>query len=145
VRSAAPGQPEVTTRNFLREQGTLFDVTSAAVDFGHLKTNQANSRRYVRLNQMYAGIPMFGAQVMIQLNSVDDTEWRFLDVAYDGSRGSPNGSFLRPFTSFAEAISKTPAGGTIGLLATQTIPAVGTYDKPITIRAAPGVEAILGN
>jgi hypothetical protein len=58
--------------------------------------------------------------------------------------GTSDGSFSRPYTNFAEAVSKTPAGGTLWLLRTQTIPAVGTYNKRITIKAAPGVNAILG-
>jgi hypothetical protein len=70
--------------------------------------------------------------------------WRFLNVDYGGERGSSNGTFLRPYTTFAQAVANTPEGGTIWLLQTQTIPAVGTYSKRITVKVAPGVEAILG-
>jgi hypothetical protein len=70
---------------------------------------------------------------------------RFLDASYNGWNGSSNGSFSRPYTNFAEAMSKTPVGGTLWLLRTQTIPAVGIYNKRITIKAAPGVAAILGD
>jgi hypothetical protein len=69
---------------------------------------------------------------------------RFLDKSYNGGNGPSDGSFYRPYTSFAEAVSKTPSGGTIWLLRTQTIPAAGTYNKRITIKAAPGVNATLG-
>lgn len=72
------------------------------------------------------------------------SDWRFVDTIYGGARGSSNGTFLRPYTSFAEAVSNTPEGGTIWLLRTETIPAVGTWGKRITVKAAPGVEAILG-
>jgi hypothetical protein len=72
------------------------------------------------------------------------SDWRFLDTTYTGGYGSPNGSFYRPYTSFAEAVANTPEGGTIWLLRTQAIPAVGTYGKQITVKAAPGVDAILG-
>ncbi len=70
--------------------------------------------------------------------------WRFLDTSYNGRNGSPNGSFHRPYKTFAQAMANTPAGGTIWLIRTQTIPAVGTYDKRITVRAAPGVTGTLG-
>ncbi len=70
---------------------------------------------------------------------------RFLDASYYGENGPSDGSFSRPYTSFAEAVSKTPAGGTLWLLRTQTIPAVGTYNKRITIKAAPGVAAALSD
>jgi len=69
---------------------------------------------------------------------------RFLDTSYNGVNGESNGTFRTPYTSFAEAVRETPAGGTLWLLRTQTIPAVGTYGKRITIKAAPGVKAILG-
>jgi len=68
-------------------------------------------------------------------------DWRFLDSSYTG--GSSNGSFHRPYTTFAQAVANTPAGGTIWLLKSQTIPAVGTYDKQIKVKAAPGVIATL--
>jgi Astacin (Peptidase family M12A) len=72
------------------------------------------------------------------------SDWRFLNVAYDGERGSSNGTFLRPYTNFASGMIGTPEGGTLWLLRTQTIPAVGTYGRRITVRVAPGVEAMLG-
>jgi hypothetical protein len=72
-------------------------------------------------------------------------DWRFLDTSYNGSNGSPNGSFLRPYVTFAQAMTNTPVGGTIWLLRTQNIPAVGIHNKQITIRAAPGVIGTLGS
>ena len=72
------------------------------------------------------------------------SDWRFLDISYNGGNGSPNGSFYRPYTSFEDAVTNTPAGGTIWLLRTQTIPAIGAYSKLITVKAAPGVVATLG-
>src|SRR5262245_21501783 len=106
VRSAVPGQPEVTARNFLREQATLFGVTSAAVDFGHLKTNRANNRRYVRFNQMYAGIPVFSAQVMIQLNSVDGVESVMSDIERNMKDLDDGAISIKPLISAEEASVK---------------------------------------
>jgi Zn-dependent metalloprotease len=106
VRSAVPGQPEVTARNFLREQATVFGVTSAAVDFGHLKTNRANNRRYVRFNQMYAGIPVFSAQVMIQLNSVDGVESVMSDIERNMKDLDDGTISIKPLISAGEASVK---------------------------------------
>src|SRR5262245_50837859 len=106
VRSAVPGQPEVTARNFLREQAKLFGVTSAAVDFGHLKTNRANNRRYVRFNQMYAGIPVFCAQVMIQLNSVDGVESVMSDIERNTNDLDDGTISIKPLISATEASVK---------------------------------------
>jgi Zn-dependent metalloprotease len=106
VGSAVSGQPEVTARNFLREQATLFGVTSAAVDFGHLKTNRANNRRYVRLNQMYAGIPVFSARVMIQLNSVDGVECVMSDIERNMKDLDDGTLSIKPLISAEEASVK---------------------------------------
>lgn len=73
------------------------------------------------------------------------SDWRFFDILYNGDRGSSNGTFHRPYTNFAEAVAKTPEGGTLWILKSQTIPAVGTYGKQITVKTAPGVVATLGS
>jgi hypothetical protein len=70
--------------------------------------------------------------------------WRFLDCDYRGSNGASNGTFLRPYTSFATALANTPADGTIWILTNCTFQAAGTYSNRVTIRAAPGVIATLG-
>jgi hypothetical protein len=72
-------------------------------------------------------------------------DWRFLDNSYYGLNGPSDGSFLRPYTTFFDAVANTPEGGTLWLLKTQRIPAFGIYDKKITIRAAPSVIGTLGS
>lgn len=71
-------------------------------------------------------------------------DWRFLDCTYNGSNGSPNGMFLRPYSNFAAAFANTPSGGTLWILQPCNYPAVGSYSKQITVRVAPGVIATLG-
>lgn len=66
--------PEATARNFLKEQGELFGRASAMADFKHVKTKSVNNRHYVRLLQTYAGIPIFGAEIIVQLNAKDGVE-----------------------------------------------------------------------
>lgn len=72
-------------------------------------------------------------------------DWRFVDCNYNGSNGSPNGTFLRPYTSFTTATANTPAGGTLWVLSTCTFPDRRTYDQRVTVRVAPGVTATLGD
>jgi Zn-dependent metalloprotease len=74
AEGAAPGQPEVTAHRFLAKHGPLFGATSPAVDFAHLKTRDRNNRRYVRFQQTYAGVPVFAAQVTLQLDTEDGIE-----------------------------------------------------------------------
>lgn len=70
--------------------------------------------------------------------------WRLLDCTYNGSNGTSNGSFTRPYTTLAAALANTPAGGTIWILKNCTFPN-GTYNNQVTVRAAPGVVATFGN
>lgn len=67
--------------------------------------------------------------------------WRFLQC---GSNGQSSGSFITPYRTTAEALANTPAGGTLWVLNNCSFP-TGTYNKPITIRAAPRVTATFGN
>lgn len=69
---------------------------------------------------------------------------RFLDCNYAGSNGGSNGTFRRPYTSFATALANTPAGGTLWILSTCNYPAIGTYGNQVTVKTAPGVTATLG-
>jgi len=39
--------------------------------------------------------------------------WRFVDGAYTGQRGSPDGTFLRPYQSLATGVNATPIGGVL--------------------------------
>jgi hypothetical protein len=71
--------------------------------------------------------------------------WRFVHCTYNGSNGPPDGTFLRPYTSFATALDNTPVGGTLWILHTCSSPAEGTYSKNVTVRAAPGVVGTLGS
>jgi hypothetical protein len=73
------------------------------------------------------------------------SNWRFLDCNYNGGNGASNGTFRRPYTSFATAFNNTPAGGTIWVLRTCNFAAVGIYNKQIKVKAAPGVTARLGD
>jgi bacillolysin len=78
--NAAPGQPELTAKNFLKQHGRLFGVSSPAVDFATLKVKDRNARHYVRFQQTYGGLPVFAAQVTVQLNVQDGIECVFSDI-----------------------------------------------------------------
>ncbi|HQU84207.1 MAG TPA: M12 family metallopeptidase [Pyrinomonadaceae bacterium] len=54
------------------------------------------------------------------------------------------GSFFRPFSQPTTAINNTPVGGTLVVLKECSFPN-GTYNRNITIKAAPGVTAGFGN
>ena len=62
-------QPEITAKNFLKQNGRLFGITSPSVDFTLRKKNAGNGRHSVRLTQTYAGIPVFGGELVVQVNN----------------------------------------------------------------------------
>jgi len=64
------------------------------------------------------------------------SNWRFVDNTYTGSGES--GTFLKPYKTFAAGANATPSGGTLWVLEQGEYPAMGTYDKAMTIRAALG-------
>ena len=70
--------------------------------------------------------------------------WTLLDCTYNGSNGTSDGSFNRPYTTLAAAFADTPAGGTIWVLRNCTFPN-GFYNNRVTVRAAPNVIATFGN
>jgi hypothetical protein len=70
--------------------------------------------------------------------------WTLLDCTYNGSNGTSDGSFDRPYTTLAAAFGDTPAGGTIWVLRNCTFP-TGIYSNQVTIKAAPNVTATFGN
>jgi bacillolysin len=83
VSLAVPGNPEQTAYNFLKEYASLFGVTSASVDFKVLKIKSKNRRSYVRFQQTYSDIPVFGGEVMVQLNDLGGVECVMSDIARD--------------------------------------------------------------
>jgi bacillolysin len=74
------GQPAITAKRFLNQHGRLFGINSPAVDFTTLKLKARNNRHYVRFQQTYAGLPVFAAQVTIQLNAQEAVECVFSDI-----------------------------------------------------------------
>jgi hypothetical protein len=72
------------------------------------------------------------------------TGWRFLDCTYNGSNGSPDGSFRRPWTTLSAAFAGMPFGGTLWITGPCSPFPAGTYSNRITIRAAPNITARFG-
>ena len=80
VSIAIPSDPERTARSFLAERGRAFGIVSKVVDFQTLKVRAKNDRRYVRFQQTYAGIPVFCAEMIVQLNPLGGVESVLSDI-----------------------------------------------------------------
>ena len=70
--------------------------------------------------------------------------WHFLDCSYNGSNGTPDGSFRRPWITLAAAFAGMPFGGTLWVIGPCAPFPTGNYSNRITIRAAPNITARFG-
>lgn len=75
------GDPEGAAKNFLKQNGKLFGVTSPAVDFQLKKKNSGKGRHSIRLTQTYEGVPVFGGEVVVQVN--DDGGVEYVSANFD--------------------------------------------------------------
>ena len=80
VASAKPNDPEGTAKAFLAQHGKLFGVDSKAVAFTTLKAESCGDYYGVRLQQTYAGVPVFSGEVGIQVNSSGGVEFVTSDI-----------------------------------------------------------------
>ncbi len=63
--------PEQMAGTFLSKQRNFFVNESAAVSFDKIRVKSQGPRTYVRYQQKYAGIPIFGAELIVQVNAKD--------------------------------------------------------------------------
>lgn len=83
VATPALDNPDLTARNFIKQYKELFGVISPAVDFKVEKSTEREGRHYIRLQQTYDRIPIFAAQVVVQLNDLGGVEYVLSDIACD--------------------------------------------------------------
>ena len=62
--------PQEAADAFVEEYRNLFVNVSPAVGFDVHRVNTHDSRSYVRYRQTYAGLEVFGAEVIVQVNAV---------------------------------------------------------------------------
>ncbi len=77
--------PVETARQFLTEHGSVFGVKSSAVGFTSKRNRTRNGRDYIHLQQTYATLPVFAAEVVVQLDSAGNVVFALADVARDTS------------------------------------------------------------
>lgn len=75
MTGAVPTEPEATAQRFVKEYAVAFGVKSKAVEFVPVKNRHQDSRHYLKLSQTYAGVPVFGANIIVQLNESGGLEY----------------------------------------------------------------------
>jgi Zn-dependent metalloprotease len=74
------GNPRETAKNFITERGKAFGVVSPSVDFAHKKSKKKNGRNYEKFSQTYAGIPVFGGEMTVQLDDAGGVQFVLSDI-----------------------------------------------------------------
>ncbi len=109
--AADPARPGETARSFLDAHRDLLGVSSSAVGFTILREKARGERRYVRLQQTYAGVPVFGARANVQLDATGGIEAVFADLATETRELDEGRIPTSPSIPAAEATSLATARG----------------------------------
>jgi Zn-dependent metalloprotease len=80
VTKSVPNNASVTAKNFIAEHRTAFGINSRRIDFSHKKSSNNSGRSYERFQQTYSGIPVFGAEVLVQLTATGGIEFVLSDI-----------------------------------------------------------------
>jgi len=83
VGKVVAGNSAATARNFIAEHAVAYGVRSNAVDFSLKKSRKKNGRNYERFYQTYLQIPVFGAEMLVQLNDAGGVEFTLSDIMRD--------------------------------------------------------------
>jgi len=101
-------KPEETSRSFLEKWHSLFVSESSAVGFDDIRITTSDSRSYVRYQQKYAVLEVFGAQMIIQVNKAGGIEAVISDIMRDTTELDTGKVSLKPsidsFTAKEKAV-----------------------------------------
>jgi len=68
--AVAAGTPEQAADEFIEKWRNLFVNESPFVDFEKIRVKTQKERSYVRYQQIYAGLEVFGAEMIVQVNEI---------------------------------------------------------------------------
>jgi len=77
------GTPEQAASAFLERWRNLFVNESESIDFQKIRVKTQNSHSYVRYKQRYGGLEVFGAEMIVQVNSSGGIEAVISDIMRD--------------------------------------------------------------
>ena len=85
-RPGSDTSPEGLALSFLRENRAAFGWTRRGVSLGAAVTRRSTNRSYVRLEQRFAGLPVFGAAALVQVEESGGVSFVLSDIARDDAR-----------------------------------------------------------
>ncbi|MBI3853143.1 MAG: M4 family metallopeptidase [Verrucomicrobia bacterium] len=103
---AAAQPPSAIARDFLLTNGSLFGVSPLAIDFREERARQSTARQYVRLQELYHGIPVVAAEAVVQLNLQNEVEAVLGDFEPEDSLANNGRTETQPRLSADAAVAK---------------------------------------
>lgn len=89
VTGIAAADAETKARRFLAEHAALFGLAGQESEFVASRNRVQGERRYLRLEQSLHGIPVFGGQVILQLDGGHGVEYAFSHVRRGSAPDAP--------------------------------------------------------
>jgi Zn-dependent metalloprotease len=80
VTSVVPANAQATAKNFMTEHKTAFGLRSEALSFTVSRAKTKGNRNYIRFQQTYGTLPVFGAQTIVQVNEAGGVEYVLSEV-----------------------------------------------------------------
>ena len=106
VEPANSKTPEQVAGTFLQRWRDLFVNESPAVTFDVIRIKTSDSRSYVRYQQKYAGLEVFGAQMIVQVNAAGGIEAAISDIMRDTTEVDTGNVSLKPSIDSSTAQKK---------------------------------------
>ncbi|MHC4881765.1 MAG: M4 family metallopeptidase, partial [Planctomycetota bacterium] len=104
VTKVVKGNPRATAKNFIGEHGKAFGVISKSIDFAHKKSKKKNGRNYERFIQTYSNIPVFGGEMIVQLDDAGGVVFVLSDIMTDTGDLDGGKVSVAPSISAADAV-----------------------------------------
>ncbi|NIP51572.1 MAG: hypothetical protein GWN00_22055 [Aliifodinibius sp.] len=82
--------PQEAADAFLAKNRNLFVSDSPSIGFNIFKVNTRNSRTYIRYQQMYGGLKVFGAEMVVKVNASGGIEAVMSDIIRDTKALEPD-------------------------------------------------------
>ncbi|MBC8096682.1 MAG: M4 family metallopeptidase [Akkermansiaceae bacterium] len=101
----APGQPGETARYFVQDNKALLGIVSSNIDVTAFQTRQSGARTFVRLQQTYKTLPVYGGQMAVQLNTNLGVEFLSSDLGLEVNGADAQPKWTTPTITAQRAVA----------------------------------------
>ena len=137
---AASGKPGETARFFVQDNKSLLGIISSNIDVTAFQTRQSGARTFVRLQQTYKGLPVYGGQMAVQLNPDEGVEFLSSDLGLEVNDVDAQPKWTTPTITAAQAVaivSAQIAAKSPGIPFTTTPPQLMVYAPSVLDSTGP--------